>query len=84
MTIKTETVPNILTEYMQSSGNNTYRKLAGLLNNNTGYPTFATIGNWMNGGTPDKIKLEVILTRVETEEARELVRALLAAVELEE
>ena len=78
-----KTVPEIVIEYLNGN-NKSYRKLAELLDNNTGYPTHATIGNWLRGRQPDVIKLEVILDRVQTDEARELVRALLDAVTLEE
>lgn len=81
MTTITQNIPDILNEYKQSSGNNTYRKLGQVLANDTGYPTPQAIHKWANGAKPDRIKLEVILTRVQTEEARELVRALLAVLE---
>ena len=82
MTNITKTIPEIIEEYQETYGSNSYRKLSQDLANPFNYPSYGTLFNWKEkGAQPDPMKLRLIENEVQTDEARALVRALLAALE---
>ena len=76
----TKTVQDIIQDFMDASGCNTYRKLEGILANDTRYPTHAAIHGWMEYDTrPNVNKLQLIEPRIENKEAKALIRDLIRA-----